>query len=29
MAPMKLLDSMSAPMDEKKMTQKMKADLEG
>ena len=29
MAPMKLLDSMAAPMDDKKLTQKMKADLEG
>lgn len=29
MARMKLLDSMAAPMDDKKLTQKMKADLEG
>ena len=29
MAPMKLLYSMAAPMDDKKLTQKMKADLEG
>ena len=29
MGPMKLLDSMAAPMDDKKLTQKMKADLEG
>jgi len=29
MAPMKLLDSMAAPMDDKKLTQKMKADLDG
>lgn len=29
MAPMKLLYSMTAPMDDKKSTQKMKADLEG
>ena len=29
MAPMKLLYSMAAPMDDKKSTQNMKADLEG
>jgi hypothetical protein len=29
MAPMKLLGSMAATMDDKKLTQKMKADLDG
>tara|TARA_B100000809_G_scaffold238087_1_gene258538 strand:- start:15 stop:215 length:201 start_codon:yes stop_codon:yes gene_type:complete len=29
MAPIKLLYSMAAAMDDKKLTQKMKADLEG